>query len=143
MRHLKKLWNQWKSIGPASVSRIFFRCLIFVKKERSKIRRLKKFVKTIEVKLRSKVPHRYVWVPNQGETWFSDSHFDKTKQIHKITTTYIFSIKMILGGKKSFLLSFSKKVTHQWLVSQPDSGLTIWCLVHLLTQNFLWLYSNF
>ena len=27
MRHLKKMWNQWKSIGPASVSRI--RCLIF------------------------------------------------------------------------------------------------------------------
>ena len=22
-------WNQWKSIGPASVSQIFFRCLIF------------------------------------------------------------------------------------------------------------------
>ena len=29
MRHLKKSWNQWKSIGPASVSQIFFRCLIF------------------------------------------------------------------------------------------------------------------
>ena len=25
----KNLWNQWKSIGPASVSRIFFRCLIY------------------------------------------------------------------------------------------------------------------
>ena len=29
MRHLKKSWNQWKSIGPASVSQIFFRCNIF------------------------------------------------------------------------------------------------------------------
>jgi hypothetical protein len=29
MRYLKNLWNQWKSIGPASVSQIFFRCLIF------------------------------------------------------------------------------------------------------------------
>ena len=27
MRHLKKSWNQWKSIGPASVSQIFFRSL--------------------------------------------------------------------------------------------------------------------
>ena len=73
MRHLKKLWNQWKSIGPALVSRIFFRCLIFdcynisiCKKGKVKDETSKKFVKPMEVKLRSKmshwpkIPHRYV-----------------------------------------------------------------------------------
>ena len=38
---------------PASVSRIFFRCLIFDKKEKFKDETSKKIVKPMEVKLRS------------------------------------------------------------------------------------------
>ena len=52
MRRLKNLYNQWKSIGPALVSQIFFKCLIFdcyisfCKKERSKMRHLNKIGET-------------------------------------------------------------------------------------------------
>ena len=48
--------NQWKSIGPALVSQIFFRCLIFnCKKEKLKDKISKKFLKPMEVKSRRKL----------------------------------------------------------------------------------------
>ena len=56
------MWNQWKSIGPASVSRIFFRCFIFdyckisiCKKGKVKDVASKKIRETMVVKLRSKM----------------------------------------------------------------------------------------
>ena len=68
----KKSWNAWKSIGLASfhefsldVSSLIVTTSEFVKKEMSKMRHLKKFLKPMEVKLRSnmshwpKIPHRY------------------------------------------------------------------------------------
>ena len=70
MRHPKYLWNQWKSIGSASVSQIFFRCLIFdcynisickkgkVKDETSKIREINGG--QIKEQDWPKIPHRYV-----------------------------------------------------------------------------------
>ena len=57
-------WNQWRSMGPALVSRIFFRCFIFncynisiCKKEKLKDETSRKFVKPLEVKSRSKISH--------------------------------------------------------------------------------------